>query len=71
MTVKIKVEVPKPRNKRLNDILVSKRNVRHADPRSPSRAQQKQAFLKGKNVYSVYHFSENDKPNKHLPCVES
>ena len=66
MKTKIKVEVPKPRNKRLNDILVSKRNVRHADPRSPSRAKQKQSFLKGKNVYPVDHSSENDQPGIHF-----
>lgn len=42
----VKVPIPKPRNKRLNDILVSKRNVRFADPKLPSRAKQKQQHLK-------------------------
>lgn len=48
-TMKITVPVQKPRAKVVNDILVSKRCERHQDPRRPSRAQQKQNFLKAMN----------------------
>ena len=42
----MKIIIPglKPRAKRLNDLLMSKRCSRHEDPRNPSRSKQKQAF---------------------------
>lgn len=39
--MKIVVKVAKPRAKWLNDVLRSKRNERHKDPRKPNRALRK------------------------------
>lgn len=40
--VKIVIPLVKPRAKRLNDLLRSKRGAKHSDVRFPSRARQKQ-----------------------------
>lgn len=48
-TMKITVPNQKPRAREVNAILVSKRCERHQDPRRPSRAKEKQSYLKAMN----------------------
>lgn len=48
-TMKITVPNQKPRAREVNAILVSKRCERHQDPRRPTRAKEKQSYLKAMN----------------------
>lgn len=51
--MKIVIKVAKPRNQLLNQILRSKKNVKHSDERYPTRAQRKQIALRGEKPFTL------------------
>jgi hypothetical protein len=50
--MKIVIKIAKPRNQLLNQILRSKKNVKHSDERFPTRAQRKQAALRSEKPFA-------------------
>ena len=50
--MKIVIKIAKPRNQLLNQILRSKKNVKHSDERFPSRAKQKQIALRSEKPFA-------------------
>ena len=51
--MKIVVKIAKPRNQQLNQILVTRKNVKHADVRFPTRAKQKQMDLRSTKPFTI------------------